>query len=276
MAYQRGTVGSYSRWADQVGDQSYTFSNFLPYFEKSLNFTPPNASKRAANSTPEYDASTLGQGNGPLSVTIPNYAQAYSSWVQKGLQEIGIQPRKGFTSGGLFGSAYSIATIEATLQTRESSESGFLQPALTNPDLTVYTQTLATNIIFDSNKVATGVQVNTAGKIYSLSASKEVIISAGAFQSPQLLMVSGVGPQSTLSQFNIPIVADRPGVGQNMWVSFMPGSKSRIALQGLIQLRIMYFSGLRTGSTSLPDQLLLTQRLPQKQQLTLTGTRLAF
>lgn len=219
MAYQRGTVDSYRMWADQVGDQGYTWNNFLPYFEKSLNFTPPDTSKRAANATPDYDITTLGQGNGPLSVTFTNYAQAFSSWVQNGLKEIGVQPRKGLTSGQLLGSAYSVVTVEPTLQTRESSETAFLQPALTNPNLIVYTQTLATKVIFDSNKVATGVQVDTAGKVYTLSASKEVIVSAGTFQSPQLLMVSGIGPQSTLSQYNIPIVADRPGVGQNMWVS---------------------------------------------------------
>lgn len=246
MAYQRGTVESYGMWADQVGDQGYSWSNFLPYFEKSLNFTPPDASKRAANATPDYDTKTLGQGNGPLSVTFSNYAQAYSSWVQKGLQEIGVQPRKGFTSGQLFGSAYSVVTIESTLQTRESSETAFLQPALTNPDLTVYTQTLATKIMFDSNKVATGVQVDTAGKVYTLSASKEVIISAGTFQSPQLLMVSGIGPQSTLSQFNIPIVADRPGVGQDMWVGLYRAVFT-ICVSGADVVRIIFFSGLPTG-----------------------------
>ena len=219
MAYQRGTVGSYEQWANQVGDQDYTWSKFLPYFEKSLNFTPPDTSKRAANATPDYDIANLGQGNGPLSVTFTNYAQAFSSWVQNGLKEIGIQPRKGFTSGQLIGSSYVLNTVEPTLQTRESSETAFLQPALANPNLIVYTQTLAKKIIFDSDKVATGVQVDTQGKVYNLSARKEVIVSAGAFQSPQLLMVSGVGPQATLSQYNIPVVADRPGVGQNMWVS---------------------------------------------------------
>ena len=61
--------------------------------------------------------------------------------------------------------------------------------------------------------------MNTGGKEYILSAKKEVILSAGAFQSPQLLMVSGVGPAATLQKHNIPVVADRAGVGQNMWVS---------------------------------------------------------
>lgn len=232
MAYQRGSVGSYEQWADLVGDQDYTWRNFLPYFEKSLNFTPPDSHKRAANATPEYDTATLGPGNGPLSVTFTNYAQAFSSWVQKGLTEIGIHPRRGFTSGELMGSSYVLNTIEPTLQTRESSETAYLQPALANPNLIVYTQTLAKKIIFDSNKVATGVQVDTQGKVYNLSARKEVILSAGTFQSPQLLMVSGIGPRATLSQYNIPVVADLPGVGQNMWVSKL-GQSSRITVQGL-------------------------------------------
>lgn len=184
-----------------------------------MNFTPPDTSKRAANATPDYDTATLGQGNGPLSVTFTNYAQAFSSWVQNGLKEIGINPIEGFTSGQLIGSSYVLSTVEPTLQTRESSETAFLQPALANPNLTVYTQTLVKKIIFDSNKVATGAQVDTQGKVYNLSARKEVIVSAGTFQSPQLLMVSGIGPRATLSQYNIPVVADQQGVGQNMWVS---------------------------------------------------------
>lgn len=104
--------------------------------------------------------------------------------------------------------------------TRESSETAFLQPALGSPNLYVFQSTLGKKIISDTNKRATGVQVDTEGKVYTLSANKEVVLSVGAFQSPQLLMVSGVGPQATLTKHNIPVVADRPGVGQNMWVSW--------------------------------------------------------
>ena len=219
MTYQRGTVDSYRIWANDVGDQDYTWKNFLPYFDRSLNFTPPDASKRASNATPEWDPETVGNGDGPLHVTIANYAQAFSSWVQRGLREIGIQPRQGFTSGELIGSAYTLSTIEPTLQTRETSETAFLQPALANPNLVVYTETMAKRIMIDSDRVATGVTVQTKDKVYNLTAAREVIVSAGAFQSPQLLMVSGIGPQETLAKHNIPVVANRPGVGQNMWVS---------------------------------------------------------
>lgn len=219
MAYQRGSKKSYDLWAEQVGDASYKWDSFLPYFQKSLRFSPPDQSKRANNATPEYDLEILGKGNGPISVTFSNYAQAFSSWVQKGLAEIGIKPIKGFTSGELLGSSYVLETIRAKTQIRESSETGFLQPALKRGNLIVFPHALAKRVLFDDKKSATGVLVNTGGKEYILSAKKEVILSAGAFQSPQLLMVSGVGPAATLQKHNIPVVADRAGVGQNMWVS---------------------------------------------------------
>ncbi len=216
MAYQRGTKASYQRWADVVGDQSYTFDQLLPYFEKSLKFTPPNMDLRFANGTPEYDPTVLGDGSGPLSLTFSNYVQVFGTWATKGLQEIGFPIVKGFQSGFLTGQSYSMFTINATTMTRDSSETSFLRRGLAYPNYMVYQSTMATKILFDANKKATGVIVDTQGAVYTLSATKEVILTAGAFGSPQILMLSGVGPATTLQQNGIPVVADRPGVGQNM------------------------------------------------------------
>jgi choline dehydrogenase len=228
MAYHRGSRGSYKKWADRVGDESYTFDNFGPYFEKSLNFTAPKGS-RALNASAEYDLKTLGNGTGPLSITFSNYANAMASWVQKGLAEIGIHPQRGFTSGTLDGSSYVVENIDATLQTRESSETAYLQPALTKTGLMVFQSTLAKKILFDSNKRATGVVLKSDGRgPYVLSARNEIIVSAGAFQSPQLLMVSGVGPKAMLKRHGIPIVAERPGVGQNMEDHVLVGPSYRV------------------------------------------------
>ncbi|KAJ5970868.1 uncharacterized protein N7479_000786 [Penicillium vulpinum] len=214
MAYQRPPMGAMERWAETVGDESWTFDNALPYYKKSLNFTPPNMQKRIANSTPSYDESTLGH-NGPLALTYPNYAQAFSTWAAKGMEEVGIPHIPGFISGYLNGSSWLVHTIDQTTGFRASSESAFLRPFLTRPNLAVYRNTLAEKIIFEGN-VATGVQVTSANHTVLLAAQKEVIVSAGTFQSPQLLMVSGVGPADLLRQHNITVVADRSGVGQNM------------------------------------------------------------
>ena len=219
MGYLRSTKDAYRRWADMVGDQSYTFDQWLPFMKKSLDFTAWDQSKRAVNATPQYDLSSFGKGGGPLSVTFSNYAMAASSYVQRGLQQLGIPPIKGLTSGKLLGSSYVLATIQPSTQQRESSETAFLKPGMSRSNLKVYQSTLGKKILFDSKKRARSIVVSTGGQEYTLSVKKEIILSAGAFQSPQLLMVSGVGPKATLSKLNIPIVADRPGVGQNLQVS---------------------------------------------------------
>lgn len=111
--------------------------------------------------------------------------------------------------------------IDPSGEVRASSEESYLQESFASgrTNLKVYTHTLAKRVVFAPNSTrAVGVEVvsgdwNSAKK-YMLSASKEVIISAGAFHSPQLLMVSGVGPKAMLEEFNISVVADRPGVGQ--------------------------------------------------------------
>lgn len=84
--------------AEAVGDDSYTFDNWLPYFQKSVHYTPPDMSKRAANATPEVDVASVGNQRGPLSLTFSNWAQAASSYVQKGFAELGIKPIDGLSS----------------------------------------------------------------------------------------------------------------------------------------------------------------------------------
>ncbi|KAI0009455.1 hypothetical protein F4779DRAFT_582328 [Xylariaceae sp. FL0662B] len=108
------------------------------------------------------------------------------------------------------------STISGTTGLRETSATAYLQPALSRHNLVVFDNTLAERIIFDGNKVAKGIQASTGDRTYTLNARREVIVSAGTFQSPQLLQVSGVGPAHVLSQHKIPIVADRPGVGHGM------------------------------------------------------------
>lgn len=99
---------------------------------------------------------------------------------------------------------------------RDSSETSFLAQGLNNLNLKVHLLTLAKQILFDSNQKATSVRDDTAGIFYVLSARNEMILTSGAFSSPHLLMISGVGPAATLKGLNVPVVADRPAVGQGM------------------------------------------------------------
>ena len=132
------------------------------------------------------------------------------------MESIGVVPNAGLDNGNLMGSAWAPLTQHPVTKHRDSSKTSFLATAMQQTSIKVYHHALAKKVLFD-NITAVGVLVETGGKPYILRARREVILSAGAIQSPQLLMVSGVGPKDVLDGFNITTISDLPGVGQNMW-----------------------------------------------------------
>ncbi|RAL07942.1 GMC family oxidoreductase [Aspergillus homomorphus CBS 101889] len=205
MVYQRPDNGSMQRWADVVQDESYTFDRVLPFYQRTPTFYPPNNELRPPNATVQYNPDAFSPSGEPLQVSYPIDSIPFSSWMDRGIQAIGIPQIQDLNSG--------------------SSEAAFVGADGDRlATLTIYKTTMAKRILFDANKKATGVKVRTGTSTYTLHASHEVIISAGAFQSPQLLMVSGIGPSEALSPHNISQIVELPGVGQNMWehVLFAP------------------------------------------------------
>ena len=214
----KGPKSSYQRWADEVEDETYEFENFLPYFQKSVSYDPPNFSS-ASNNTSAVNGTAIGSG-GPLHVSFFSWVNAVGSWAALALQELGLVNLDDLVSGSLLGFSRTTVTVDGETQTRSSSETSFLRSALlATSNLVIYQDTLAKKILFDNNNQASGVLVDSGGSQYTVSSNKEVIVSAGVHRSPQLLMVSGLGPKTTLDEFQIPIVSELPGVGQNMWVS---------------------------------------------------------
>ena len=233
----RPTIGSLQMWADQVGDDSYTWDQFLPYYKKSCNYTAFNPALYQ-NATNSQDPTAFDPSGGPLSVSFSNEIDPFGTWVQKGFEYVGMKLIPGLSSGALFGSAYGTLTIDPSNAYRSSSESSFLQAALQNGTApTIYKNSFVQRILFDYDNTATGVLVQTASGYgtqsmnYTISARKEVIVSAGVFQSPQLLMVSGVGPANVLKNFSIPVIKDLPGVGQNMWDHILWGTNRKVNVQ---------------------------------------------
>ncbi|RAL64507.1 hypothetical protein DID88_001982 [Monilinia fructigena] len=261
LLYHRSTIGAYQKWADHVGDQSYTFENLLPYFKRSINFTSPNDDIRLANSTPKYNESAFCPCGGPVKVTYPNWVNALAS------------------CGSLLGYQYVQYSLDRDTQTRSSSETSFGRQALTQTtNLNIYKSTLAKKILFDANNTATGVLVNSGGVEYTISANREVILSAGAFRSPQLLLVSGIGNPETLAEHNISLIANRPGVGQNMWDHCLFGvsravdvlTHSRLSTPAFAQEQALLYLTNRTGmSTSTGADILGWEKTPHSptQQL---------
>lgn len=224
MAYHRATKGTHQRWADIAGHASYAWNNMLQFFVKSSTLTPPDWMKRATlNASFIFDPTVFCfeafslSPCGPLQVSYSNWVDPTNTWFSVALSTIGMLPNLlGFNSGFLSGGAYTTETVDPDTATRSSSQTSYLTWALQNTQLKVYNRTQASKVLFTSGK-ATGVRVSTEGAAaYTLTATKEVILSAGTFHSPQLLMLSGIGPQALLNSLNIPVVSALSGVGQNL------------------------------------------------------------
>ena len=215
---RRGSSGSYQQWADQVGDQSYTFENILPYFKKSPHFTPPNYTKRGNNSSILYDPTAFNISGGPLQVSYANYVQPTSIYIKQAFLSLGLKIIAGFNSGNLLGFSEIPQTVDPQAATRSSSETSFLQEALNTSSLQVYQQTLAQTILIDDENRATGVNVLTAGVPYTLLASKEVILAAGAvsFAPPNMPGSALIQSSSVLLRCSWSLVSAHP----RLWTSW--------------------------------------------------------
>ncbi|KAG8530621.1 uncharacterized protein KY384_004659 [Bacidia gigantensis] len=129
---------------------------------------------------------------------------------------LGFKSIPGFNSGQLIGFSEFTLSIDPEAATRSSSETSFLQDTLDRPNLLVHQRSLAKSLVFNNTTTATSVLLDTFGKTYSLSARREVILAAGVFRTPQLLLASGIGSAATLEKLGVPLRTDLPGVGQNL------------------------------------------------------------
>ena len=199
-----------------------------------------------------------------MHVAYPYWTNAISSWVDKALEKMGFPEAHGFSDGNVMGRAYITHTINPYTRRRETASTSYLREALVEgTNLNFYTRTLAKKILFDDDKKATGVQINTDGFDWVIGAKKEVIVSAGVMRSPQLLMVSGIGPRDTLENLGVKVLSDRPGVGQNMQDTIILGPTNPVKVESHSQLmgsketlpRSIYeYNNFRTGLLTNPGQ----------------------
>ncbi|PYI10943.1 alcohol oxidase [Aspergillus sclerotiicarbonarius CBS 121057] len=213
FGYLQPSAGALQKWAEEVDDPSWTYANTKEYFDKAVFFTPANATTRFANATPDYPPD-LGAG-GPLEITYPRWAHPFSTWLPRAFDALDVSPIHGFVDGELLGRSWVLDTINSTDGTRATTWTAYLRD---NPVLSrvhIFTNTLAQQILFDGTK-ATGVRVNASGESFTLTANHEVVLAGGGIMSPQLLMVSGVGPAKQLEAFDIDPVLVNEAVGQNM------------------------------------------------------------
>nr|XP_027211315.1 glucose dehydrogenase [FAD, quinone]-like [Penaeus vannamei] len=203
MLYVRGNRLDFDHWAD-FGNPGWDYDSVLYYFKKAEDYRG-----RPTSETEQYH----GRG-GPLVVTPePNTGKLAQAFLYAGM-ELGysvIDPN----GRDQIGFAKPEYTICGGL--RCSVAQAYLRPALRrNPNLHVLYDAFVYRVLFNKHKRAIGVQYNYRGRVYTAYAKKEVIVSAGALASPKLLMLSGVGPSPHLKHHKLKVVADVPGVGQNL------------------------------------------------------------
>lgn len=207
MCYIRGNAMDLDNWAKMDGLEDWTYADCLPYYKKS--------------ETRDVGENDYHGGTGPVSVTTSQRGAAIGSSVLfNAMVEAGVQagyPRtddlNGYQQEG-FGPMDRTVTPKGR---RSSTARGYLDMAKSRPNLTIKTHAVTDKILF-SGKRAIGVQYLQGNDTNptTVHAKREVILSAGAIASPQILQRSGVGAKSLLDEFKIPVVHDLPGVGENL------------------------------------------------------------
>lgn len=220
------------RWAELVNDSSYLWDNVLPFYRRTVSYK--SRGNRQANLSSLPKGCTFDEEDQPLHVSYPRYPMPFSSSVRAGFSAIGINETHDFNDGSLMGHQFLAMTIRPWDQTRSTSEAAFLQGFSRLPRPTISENTLVKQILFNHRNRAIGIKARKKWIFWdwdiTLRATREVIVSAGAFQSPQLLMVSGIGPAEALRKHAIDVLVDLPGVGQNMWdhIFFGPSYPVRV------------------------------------------------
>lgn len=198
MAYVRGHASDYDAWAE-AGNDGWSWKDVLPYFMKSEDEQGP---ERQAH----------GQ-NGEWGISDPGVRWPIIDTYLDAADEAGIPRTNDYNSGDNEGGGYFYSMIKNGR--RQSTEKAFLRPARGRANLTVWTGSEVDRLTLDGKRV-TGAQIKRNGRAETVSAGREVILSAGAYASPVILERSGIGQPERLKALGIEPLHDLPGVGENL------------------------------------------------------------
>ncbi|HYW91627.1 MAG TPA: choline dehydrogenase [Gammaproteobacteria bacterium] len=198
MCYIRGQHQDYDHWAE-LGNEGWSFADVLPYF-------------RLSEDQERGEDAYHGVG-GPLAVSDLRYRNPLTDAFLESARAAGHPANDDFNGPRQEG----VGRYQVTQRNgrRCSTAVAYLRPAMDRSNLTVLTRALATRVLFDGRR-AVGVEYRHAGRTVRADAAREVLLAGGAVNSPQLLMLSGIGPAAHLVEHGIDTVADLPGVGDNL------------------------------------------------------------
>ena len=210
LLYIRGQDADYDNWR-QLGCEGWSWDDVLPYFLRSQH--------------QERDAGDLHGKGGPLNVSDVTTTHPVSDAVVDACEQAGIPRRADLNGGDQEGVSYYQLTVKNGQ--RCSAAVAYLHPAMGRQNLRVETNALASKVLFEGKR-AVGVAFTQNGVKRTARAAKEVILSGGAVNSPQLLQLSGVGPGGLLREHGIDVVADLPGVGENLQDHYVMSVRYRL------------------------------------------------
>lgn len=198
LIFIRGQADDFDDW-ETLGASGWNYQSVLPYFRKLESYSgAPNQFRGAQG---ELSVSDLRADN-----------KSCRAWLEAA-QQLGLPENQDFNSETTFGVGPYQLSIGS--RWRASSAEAFLRPALSRPNLTVVTHAQVSRVVFSKGR-ASGVEFSEQGQARIAHADQEVILSAGAIQSPQLLQLSGIGPARLLKEHGIDVVMDAPEVGGNL------------------------------------------------------------
>jgi choline dehydrogenase len=197
MVYIRGNRADYDEWA-AMGAEGWSYDDVLPYFRRSEDN--------------ERGEDLYHGSGGPLTVREGRSMNPLASAFVEAAKQAGHEQNNDFNGARQEGFGRYQTTQENGM--RASASVRYLHPAMARENLTVITDAYALRIVFDGERAA-GVEVDRAGTLETIEAAREVIVSVGSYQSPQLLMLSGIGPADQLPLFEIEVRKDLP-VGQGL------------------------------------------------------------
>ncbi|MEM7194256.1 MAG: choline dehydrogenase [Pseudomonadota bacterium] len=232
MVYVRGHAEDFNEW-EVSGATDWNYAHCLPYFRKADDW--------------KFGADMYRSQGGPLSVNNGNEMQnpLYQAWIDAGV-EAGYMKTEDYNGRQQEGFGPMHMTVRDGR--RWSTANAYLRPAMTRPNLKLVKNVLVHKLVMN-NRTVTGVEYEQGGRRVSVTANREVILSAGSIGSPHLLQRSGIGPGEVLQQAGIEVVHDLPGVGENLQdhleFYFQFRCRQPITLNGKLDLWSKFLIGTR-------------------------------
>ena len=216
MAFVRGQAQDFDTWA-QMGNQGWSYDDVLPFFKRMESYAGGG------------DDDFRGR-EGPLRVTNPEPRDPIFATLIKAAGEVGIPHNPDYNGASQEGIAMSQATIAAGR--RMSTARCYLDPIRNRQNLHIETGALTEALVLDGKR-CTGVRYSVGGDVREAAAAREVVVSAGTINSPQLLELSGIGQPERLRNLGIEVRQALPGVGENLRDHYAPRTRWRVGKKGI-------------------------------------------